>query len=30
MPANKTPAPIVIVIPGLDRGKENMAKAFVP
>ena len=30
MPANKTPAPIVIVIPGLDRGKENMAESVRP
>jgi esterase FrsA len=27
MPANKKPAPIVVVIPGLDRGKENMAES---
>lgn len=30
MPANKKPAPIVIVIPGLDRGKENMAESVRP
>lgn len=27
MPANKKRAPIAIVIPGLDRGKENMAES---
>ena len=30
MPANKKTAPIVIVIPGLDRGKENMAESVRP
>jgi len=30
MPANKKPAPIVVVIPGLDRGKENMAESVRP
>jgi dienelactone hydrolase len=27
MPEDKKPAPIVIVIPGLDRGKENMTES---
>jgi esterase FrsA len=30
MPKSKKPAPIVIVIPGLDRGKENMAESVRP
>lgn len=30
MPKSKKPAPIVMVIPGLDRGKENMAESVRP
>jgi dienelactone hydrolase len=30
MPTTKNTAPIVIVIPGLDRGKENMAESVRP
>jgi pimeloyl-ACP methyl ester carboxylesterase len=30
MPQTKTVAPMVIVIPGLDRGKENMAESVRP